>query len=877
MFRVETFKDPVVFYNQIKVGMDELHITSIPTLAMHIKGLGETKQKWNIWIYHHFYNAIYPKWNSIHTKLEQKRLIRKLIKVHRSEWESHTTTLLKQVERINETFRELIELDLEELKDIRDESELTKCYKKLYAYYLEQPEVKHYREELHQALTTELIAERLNHYNETKLNIPRQGYPPIRRIYIYSMDYMDMCRIIFLEKLREAGYEVIFRIPYSEEYPSLHKCWEKVYEHFVPKAEWQFVQEDITEKTSPLKNFLEGKPVGEPSDLKVYDHQVVDPVTFKRYLREHPMDRRKQEYIGCQDEQLNDYFRDEIHRNAQIKHFYETPLGRFVNELYNLKIEDESIRMEYNTFITMMTSGVITLKVGEKIIAGKKALGLLNELKPYMEGIHSLEEILKRLVMYKALNKRANEFEVFDQEEAEKSRVKGFLLNPLRTFGFVHNEAYEITVEELLQLSDRLEQVIKSLLVTYSPLENMGQHIETFKALLIESKMLEVIEDSLTLKSYQCFFSLLNNELVNTKIEDLEDMREYIVAFTTVNPQELEGLEEEAKTEELLLMKGLEHMVSMNVNGVERVYLCDLSTSNMKAYVNGRQRSNSLFSTEDLGQYIRLLENGMLKDQLLKQLKIVTACKKEVQSFIKYDLATLLTYYQGELHLGWIKNLTAYDTEWYLLEVITSLYHTEVIGTGEVQLAEDFILQEEAVREVSIDMPLEQIVKEISPLALKDLEHCSKRFYYNNILYPHPIYREDYMQRLAFGVICKLLDGQMRGMENVKRYIYPLFPQWTETLKENLVETDPYKRNFRQGYGEFDGINYPAEMVRVQCLGSFDTKPKSNITHDKQVKLQKWLDANPQKLQAEAGTGCMRCSYQLLCKESEFAVDRERH
>jgi len=877
MFRVETFKDPMVFYNQIKVGMDELHITSIPTLAMHIKGLGETKQKWNIWIYHHFYNAIYPKWNSIETKLEQKRLIRKLIKAHRAEWTAHTTTLLRQVERINDTFRELLELDLKELKDIRDESELTQCYKKLYHYYLEQPEVSFYKKELHQELTTELIAEHLNQYNEKKLNIPRLGYPPVRRIYIYSMDYMDVGRIIFWEKLSEAGYEVIFRIPYSEEYPALHKCWERVYEYFVPKVEWQSIQEDISEKTSPLKNFLEGKPVGDVTPLKVYNHGAVDPVTFKRYLREHAMDRRKQEYIGCQDELLNEYFRDEINKNMQIKHFYETPLGRFVGELYNLKIEGNRVQMEYNTFITMMTSGLITINADENIITGKKALGLLNELKPYMEGVHSLEEIFKRLVMYKALNRRTNEFEIFDQEQVEKNRVKGFLLNPLRAFGFVHNDAYEITVEELIQLSDRLVQVIQSLLVTYSPLENMSQHIAFFKKLLIESKMLVIIEDRLTLEAYQCFFNLLNQELINTKIEDLEDIKEYIVAFTTINSQELEGLEEESKTKELILMKGLEHMVSMNVNGVERLYLCDLSTSNMKAYVNNRQSSNSLFNLEDLARYIRALEDGIFKDQLLKELKILGACKKEIQNFVKYDMATLLTYYQGELHVGWIKNLTAYDSEWYLLEIITSLYDIELVGAEEVLLEEDFILQEEEVREHSVEMPLEQIAKEISPLALKDLEYCSRRFYYNNILYPHPIYREDYMQRLAFGVICKMLDGQMRGMENVKRYIYPLFPQWTETLKENLVETDPYKRKVKQGYGEFDGINYPAEMIRVQCLRSFDTSTKSNVIRDKQVKIQKWLDANPIELRAEAGTGCMKCPHQLLCRASEFVVDRERH
>ena len=875
MFKVETFKDPVVFYNQIQVGMDELHITSVPTLAMHMKGLGEPKQKWNIWIYHHFYNALYPKWNDISTKLEQKRLIRSLIKAYRSEWENHTTTLLKQVERINETFRELVELDLEELKDLKDESELVKCYKKLYGYYLKQPKVKQYREELHQELTPEMMASRLNRYNEIKLNIPRQGYPDVKRIYIYNMNYMDMKRVRFFEKLSQAGYEVIFRIPYSEEYRSLHKCWEKLYTQFVPKEEWQSIQDEVVEKTSALKNFLEAKSVEAVSTVKLFSHDAVDPVTFKRYLSKNPMDRTKMEYIGCQDDLLNEYFRDEMDTSKQIKHFYETPLGRFISALYQLKVEEHSVVMDFNTFITMMCSGIVTLNQDNKFITGKKALGLLNELKPYMEGIQSLEDILQRLVAYKALDDRSNQFEVFDQDAVEHSKVKGFLLNPFRAFGFVHNGQYEITVEELIKLGDRLKQIIHMLLVEQSPLNNMSLHIEMLKKLLIESKMLEEIEDLGTRKSYQRFFSILNTQLANTEIEDLADMEEYIVAFTSMNNQELEGMEDTQHTKEVVLMKGLEHIIGMTVNGVENLYLCDLSTINMKAYVNGRQGSNSLFNTETLGQYIRGLDSSSFKEQLIREQKIVAICKQEVQNFIKYDIATLLTYYQGNLHLGWIKNLNAYDTEWYLLEIIASLYETEEVAEEELQLAEDFILQEEESQEIEVDIPLEQVAKEISPLALKDLEHCGKRFYYNNILYPHPIYREDFTQRLAFGAICKILDGQMRGMENVKRYIYPLFPQWTETLKENMVETDPYKRNYRQSYAEFDGINYPAEMMRVQYLGSFDTKPINKTTKDKQIKIQKWLDDNKEEIQADAGTACMRCAYQMLCPASEFAVDRQ--
>ena len=46
--------------------------------------------------------------------------------------------------------------------------------------------------------------------------------------------------------------------------------------------------------------------------------------------------------------------------------------------------------------------------------------------------------------------------------------------------------------------------------------------------------------------------------------------------------------------------------------------------------------------------------------------------------------------------------------------------------------------------------------------------------------------------------VANMVDSGKEEIEQfVIRYIYLLFPQWTETLKENLVEMDRYKRNYR--------------------------------------------------------------------------------
>lgn len=870
MFKIETFKDPMIFYNQLQVGMDELHLTSIPTLAMHMKSQVVGKKKGNVWIYHHFYQAVYPKWNDLRTKLEQKRLIRALIKEYQEEWKEYTSTLLRQVDKINETFRGFIELELEELPSVRGTSKLVQCYGQLYQYYLQLPEVKKYKEELTHSLDAEKLHSYLHHYNEIKIGIPREDYPLVKRIYIYSMDYMDVSRILFFHKLSQAGYEVIFRIPQSKDYQQLYKCWEKTYEEFVAKEDWHALQrEDVIEKASPLKNFLEGKTIEGDYNCKIYLHESVEPIQFKQYLREHPMDRKEQEYIGCQDDLLNEYFRDEINKKEEINHFYETPLGRFINELYNLKQENERFKMSFPTFVTMLTSGaIVTFKNEGQFISGKNTLGLLNELKPYMEGVQYLDEILSRLNSYKLLCNKSEEFDLLADHQAGDNKVKQFLLNPFRGFGFVENEENEIKIDELIALSKKLNSVITTLLVECSPIDNMEAHIGKLKMLLIESGLLSSVEDQVTSKAYQRFFVLLNKQLIDTQMKDLRDMSEYIVALTSIRPSDEELTDPE--TSELILMKGLEHLPGMCVNGVERLYLCDLSTINMNTYISNRKNSVGLLGLEELERHVKAVKSEEQKESLVQILKIAQGFIKEIPNFIKFDMAMLLTHYEGELHLGWIRNLNPYDNQWYLLGIINSLYHIEQVSEGGESI-DQFILESQEKRLLE-EIDIEPLAKVISPLAYKDLEKCDRRFYYNNILYPHPIYREDFTQRLAFAHLCRMLEGQIRGKENVQRFIYPLFPQWTETLKMNMVDVDYSKRT--QTYCDFDNMRVPDEMIRMQYLWSRENTVKKKTPESKRADLVRWEKRNREELHAHSDHGCIICPYQLLCDKSELAANR---
>ena len=51
-----------------------------------------------------------------------------------------------------------------------------------------------------------------------------------------------------------------------------------------------------------------------------------------------------------------------------------------------------------------------------------------------------------------------------------------------------------------------------------------------------------------------------------------------------------------------------------------------------------------------------------------------------------------------------------------------------------------------------------------------------------------PLYEKDFHQQQIFATIGKLLIEQGDGVENLKEAVFPLFPQWTNAQKQNLID-----------------------------------------------------------------------------------------
>jgi len=166
-------------------------------------------------------------------------------------------------------------------------------------------------------------------------------------------------------------------------------------------------------------------------------------------------------------------------------------------------------------------------------------------------------------------------------------------------------------------------------------------------------------------------------------------------------------------------------------------------------------------------------------------------------------------------------------------------------------------------------------------LAWLHLDFCPRKFFYSNVLRPHPFYESDFHQRIVFPVIGSLLVQQANGWEDVRRFLFPLFPQWPDALKENLIRTSR-ARDIRE-YLQFQNVSYPKAMDGIQklrgryALGvNFKVK---NAYNQGVMKEREWLkefndNALVDDIKPSPVHHCGMCPHQLLCKEGEYVIDR---
>lgn len=930
--KVETYLEMSEFMKELPFQENVIYVTASSSLAMYLKYLNQFYYNKNyIWTYEGFRKAVFPEYYDNITEWNMKTLLRSLIDdVEEKESKKY---LHKNREQMYYLFQFYLRSGFIHLNEEYAQDKNEKIERQLYNKWVSSELLKHVYF-AHQSFTKETLVARVNAYFNKKYNKDKdqQDLKKIEKIVFLNLTFIDPGRFYFIKQLEKIGIEITFCIPGN----GYQLPWKRTYD-FVSEENWcASVQKTQSEKESAYTSYLKGvyqEAQGERVTVKQY-HDILE---FKEQLKNKPiyqsnsqMERKEpllsrkshnpatfkfaREYVNFSKERFNLLFSSTIvkYKHKHI-HYFDSQEGKFLESLYDVKWDEEGVEilLSYESYCKIIVSGWIETKRG---LNGRGSYDILMELKPYMEGVQSLSEIENRLARLVHVQEFSAVFEETAKDKIVGDQIKRYLQNPLEVLPYADNSRWSLTVKQLLELTKRFQNIyiqlvrkdnticlkehVQKLWKLWSEIREHQMRVSEFGRL---KQLVEIQPDRqddfkefrkanrLFLKTHKRLRALSRSiEDEKTYLpEEIKDFLRIQLKFPFQTQYSQEDWEED---DGFNLTKSFAQIDGITVNGTKEIYVTDLSEKSLNQYVS---QDGSVLELLDSKMFARDLEDLVFYSHEEKRI-ILSHLKQEREvslGFIKYFIGNLMTSSSAKIEFSMISEIHENDHPSAILRVLDSLYKEkqgesvdyETIKVLKQSLTESMEQVERftaATIEGNRKLPMH-----ISTLGWLDWDFCAYKFFLNNVVSFHPVYTEEFQQRLAFSELGKILMSQDSNSFQMRKYFFYLFPQWNQTLKENMLDTT-FIHNIRENVS-YENVKFPYDMRSLQLLRSI----RSNHTRSRAVNAYReridrgekfWDDFMKKdwehgKVKTNRGNHCTMCPYKLICVKGEYPIERRNY
>lgn len=845
MFRVEAHDNSYKYFSNIDLSENALHVTSNLSLSNLIRESNRNNaNKRKVINIEYLLEDIYPKLNDSLNKNKLKVELRNILISLNVE-----KTFLQQ-ENINillSDYMFLIESGVRSIPYIENMTDKEKSIKIIFDKFIESNRVK------------ELIKE-ISSSSSLKSKYTSRNYEKIEKIYLYNFNNLHLSRMVFFNRLKYLGYELIFRIPFTN-IKNIDQPWINLYSKEYFKWDIDVYKKYENNTRNAFIEYLDGKEI-ESIDTNINFKQFSVSYDFKKEL-ELSKNNKEVSYYALDTSLINQVF------DVDGCKEYHSPIIRFMDKMYMCSYKDNNIYLNYNLIIDLLTSGWIEIKEGNRNINGVYYLDFLKKLENYFYGVQSIDDFLFRLEELRNLKLASDTMEIQVKDKVGKNKVKLFLSNPFRCISSVNIEDYEITTLQLKSLVERLRYILKTSIKREDGFIDFNKNIEFLKSIFQRNTYINSIKEN---KECKNIFTKIN-KVLNYQSEyqyiHKEDVKELISILINED-------EKYVKILPLDVMDG-----NWQRGKFKEIHITDLSFKAYRKYLESK-KIVSKYVDYDFVRKILLTDDYKKKKELKICLEIAKISSENIEKFLTFDIANLIANYKGKITLSYIKNLRDGDSESILLRLLKNLYKKD-LDTSETLLDYLDIEEEKSKEEVYEVVTNEMINKNryICPIGYRDLDFCHNKFIYSSLINSHIEYDSDFHHRLVFVQLVCLLRGDIPNAENsIKKFLFPLFPQWNHTTKENILLTSYFKLPLKE-YNLYENINYPKYISRLQILMSkYNEKYRIKNRYeenklDTEKEFKEFLKVYmKEEILSNPGKHCSMCPYILICKEGEYAVER---
>lgn len=866
--QIQFISKPREYFKSLNISSNELHIFISSTLEQYIKNNLFSDKKMNIVLFKDIEKILYPKWNNTIEVIRMTSILRDIIdKLDISFKEK--VSYLKDIDNILKVIRYLSELGVKEVNNLLIEKDkiLTKKEKdiiNIYTEFIKDEKIEELLGEFTQPINSEIFASKIQDFNNRVKGIDGE-LSNISKLYIYNDAKLDMKTCLMLKRLQTRGIDVVFRVYFTKEVaencPNYYELYKSICEN-----------DEIESRTftSNFMKYLSGHPIKKNFREDIAFKNFENPSRFKQYLREYPLEKKHtysgvvgRQYVAISSDILNEYFKDVIFEDTNgNEDIFSYDEGNFLINLYNLVPQEDDFKITFNDLFKCVTSGWVEVKSGNKYISGKRAATLLIDLQEYFNGCETIGDYLSRIDSLELLDQFKNEFDKLGESKVQKDRVKRYLMNPLRVFSYLNSDRYEVTIKQFRDIIYKFKRMATTLL--HDDMLDVNEHLSSLRE--IWDNVSFNCEESESNLGFSRVSSALSFKGEDYELMSFQEMRSLLIAIIS-NKDIGDGTDTKIKS--LFTLEGI------ILEDVKEISLVDLSEKSIERIYEIKEISNML-NTSFLE---RVINYSNLNNPLFRNLLEIH--NKWINTFndsLNYNLCILFENYNGRINILYIDGIFDNDNKSSVYNIIKNIYEVEEeVVNGTPISYFDFMEDEVELEKLKInDIGWSE---DIAPIALLDLDFCPRKFFLSNILGSNPVYSSELHQQMAFTTLAALFSGGKRNDERVKDIFFKLFPQWTDTLKENLLETS-YTRDINTRF-KFKNINFPYYMKDIQILRSkygFYHKVK-DAYKDKNLKSTEYIksfleDVNINTIEGRCGTHCSMCPHQYICTKGEWAIDR---
>ncbi|MDU2266756.1 hypothetical protein [Clostridium celatum] len=866
--QIQFISKPREYFKSLNISSNELHIFISSTLEQYIKNNLFSDKKMNIVLFKDIEKILYPKWNNTIEVIRMTSILRDIIdKLDISFKEK--VSYLKDIDNILKVIRYLSELGVKEVNNLLIEKDkiLTKKEKdiiNIYTEFIKDEKIEELLGEFTQPINSEIFASKIQDFNNRVKGIDGE-LSNISKLYIYNDAKLDMKTCLMLKILQTRGIDVVFRVYFTKEVaencPNYYELYKSICEN-----------DEIESRTftSNFMKYLSGHPIKKNFREDIAFKNFENPSRFKQYLREYPLEKKHtysgvvgRQYVAISSDILNEYFKDVIFEDTNgNEDIFSYDEGNFLINLYNLVPQEDDFKITFNDLFKCVTSGWVEVKSGNKYISGKRAATLLIDLQEYFNGCETIGDYLSRIDSLELLDQFKNEFDKLGESKVQKDRVKRYLMNPLRVFSYLNSDRYEVTIKQFRDIIYKFKRMATTLL--HDDMLDVNEHLSSLRE--IWDNVSFNCEESESNLGFSRVSSALSFKGEDYELMSFQEMRSLLIAIIS-NKDIGDGTDTKIKS--LFTLEGI------ILEDVKEISLVDLSEKSIERIYEIKEISNML-NTSFLE---RVINYSNLNNPLFRNLLEIH--NKWINTFndsLNYNLCILFENYNGRINILYIDGIFDNDNKSSVYNIIKNIYEVEEeVVNGTPISYFDFMEDEVELEKLKInDIGWSE---DIAPIALLDLDFCPRKFFLSNILGSNPVYSSELHQQMAFTTLAALFSGGKRNDERVKDIFFKLFPQWTDTLKENLLETS-YTRDINTRF-KFKNINFPYYMKDIQILRSkygFYHKVK-DAYKDKNLKSTEYIksfleDVNINTIEGRCGTHCSMCPHQYICTKGEWAIDR---